>query len=171
MNRFVATSVGATLAAWGILAGAPAASAETLTYSGCEYQDYQVVAGTTVVLVYGPDCPYGGDYSAAVGSPTIVNLPPVAGASLVWHQAVGRASADAVCEEGWNPSWAEWMNGNTGGFTCERVIDWGVLAGTDGAVFITINDSGDWAVARFDRSYVFGCAVPEQDWPITGNCA
>lgn len=39
-----------------------------------------------------------------------------------WHQAVGRPSDTASCESGWSPSWALWMHGGTGGFTCERVL-------------------------------------------------
>lgn len=39
-----------------------------------------------------------------------------------WVQGYGRASADEVCLEGWNASWAEWMNDGTGGFVCERSI-------------------------------------------------
>lgn len=38
-----------------------------------------------------------------------------------WHQAYARASGD-TCVEGWNPSWAEWPNGNTGGFVCVRTL-------------------------------------------------
>jgi hypothetical protein len=36
-----------------------------------------------------------------------------------WLQAYARRSAD-TCQTGWSPSWAEWPNGGTGGFTCER---------------------------------------------------
>ena len=157
MNRFTAATAAAALAVLGIAGAAPAVSAETLEVSNCEYTDYQVVAGTTVVFLFGPDCPFVADYVAETGSPTIVNVRPVQGRDLVWIQAVGRPTADAVCEEGWSPSWAQWPNEGAGGYTCERTL--------------TRNDPDDWAVSRFDRSYVFGCAVTEKDWPITGNCA
>jgi hypothetical protein len=39
-----------------------------------------------------------------------------------WVQAYGRASADATCIEGWNPSWDLWPNAGTGGFVCQREI-------------------------------------------------
>jgi hypothetical protein len=41
----------------------------------------------------------------------------------VWHQSYGRESADAVCEEGWYPSWAYWPNDGTGGWVCNREVD------------------------------------------------
>jgi hypothetical protein len=40
-----------------------------------------------------------------------------------WLQAVGRASG-ATCPAGWNPSWAQWPNNNTGGFVCVREQTW-----------------------------------------------
>jgi hypothetical protein len=38
-----------------------------------------------------------------------------------WHQATGRNVA-ASCELGWSPSWAQWPNGNTGGYVCNKEI-------------------------------------------------
>ena len=38
-----------------------------------------------------------------------------------WPQAYARGSGD-TCLPGWNPSWAEWPNGNTGGFVCQRTL-------------------------------------------------
>ncbi len=43
-----------------------------------------------------------------------------------WFQSIGRASASASCPMGWNPSWAEWMNGHTGGFVCNREQFWNI---------------------------------------------
>jgi hypothetical protein len=40
----------------------------------------------------------------------------------LWHQAVGRASKDAGCSDGWNPSWQEWAIASTGGWVCARAI-------------------------------------------------
>jgi hypothetical protein len=171
MNRFIAASAAAALAVLGMVGSAPAASAETLEVSNCEYTDYQVTPGTTVVFMFGPDCPFVSDYVAAAGFPTIDNVHPVQGKYLVWMQAIGRPSADAVCEAGWSPSWAQWPNEGAGGYTCERTITWGVFDGSFGAVAITINDPDDWAASISDRSYVFGCGVSDKDWPITGNCA
>ncbi len=58
-----------------------------------------------------------------------------AAADQVWYQSVGRTSADAACERSsttelaagwtqWAPSWAKWVNKNTGGFVCNRQITW-----------------------------------------------
>ena len=41
----------------------------------------------------------------------------------VWYQSYGRVSADAVCEDGWYPSWAQWPNDGTGGWVCDREVD------------------------------------------------
>jgi hypothetical protein len=46
-----------------------------------------------------------------------------------WYESYGRPSADAVCLEGWTPSWAQWMNAGTGGFTCDRETYWDVAKG------------------------------------------
>ena len=39
-----------------------------------------------------------------------------------WLQSYGRASAAEVCAEGWGPSWAQWPNDGTGGWTCDREV-------------------------------------------------
>jgi ubiquitin-large subunit ribosomal protein L40e len=39
-----------------------------------------------------------------------------------WQQAYARGSADEACAPGWGPSWAQWPNGGTGGWTCDREI-------------------------------------------------
>ena len=41
---------------------------------------------------------------------------------LMWNQAVGRASSDAKCNDGWNPSWQEWAIASTGGWVCARAV-------------------------------------------------
>lgn len=67
-------------------------------------------------------------------------LSPAAQADSVWFQSVARASASASCPDDafgtpwqsnwdpeqrpWRPSWAQWPNGGTGGFTCDRQITW-----------------------------------------------
>ena len=58
-----------------------------------------------------------------------------ASADQVWHQSVGRASADAACDASsvadlaagwsqWAPSWEQWANAGAGGFVCSRQITW-----------------------------------------------
>lgn len=39
-----------------------------------------------------------------------------------WVQAIGRASKEATCENGWNPSWHQWAVASTGGWVCTRTI-------------------------------------------------
>lgn len=46
-----------------------------------------------------------------------------------WHQSMGRNSSDADCPSGWNPSWAQWPNGGTGGFVCNREIYYDIDTG------------------------------------------
>jgi hypothetical protein len=38
-----------------------------------------------------------------------------------WVQAYGRAK-DAICEDGWSPSWESWAEPVTGGWVCTRSI-------------------------------------------------
>lgn len=61
--------------------------------------------------------------------------------ALVWSQSFARASVDAPCvppasldipwqddwnpaEKAWIPTWEQWPNGGTGGWTCFRQITW-----------------------------------------------
>jgi len=39
-----------------------------------------------------------------------------------WVQAIGRASKEATCVNGWNPSWHQWAVDSTGGWVCTRTI-------------------------------------------------
>lgn len=41
-----------------------------------------------------------------------------------WLQAYARPTSGSTCLPGWSPSWAMWPNNNTGGFTCERRIEY-----------------------------------------------
>ncbi len=47
-----------------------------------------------------------------------------------WLQSHGRLSASDTCEAGWSSSWAQWPNGGTGGFVCNRVLAYNSLSGT-----------------------------------------
>lgn len=38
----------------------------------------------------------------------------------IWQKQIGRASADAACEEGYAASWAEWPNEGAGGWVCTK---------------------------------------------------
>ncbi len=41
-----------------------------------------------------------------------------------WFQAYSRSSANAPCQDGWYPSYAQWPNEGLGGWTCERRTYW-----------------------------------------------
>lgn len=70
-------------------------------------------------------------YVAGVNKVSVVSLPD--GAAAIpedvsqrppdWIKQVGRAPGES-CEPDWNPSWAEWPNGGTGGFVCVQVLTW-----------------------------------------------
>lgn len=58
-----------------------------------------------------------------------------ASANQVWHQSIGRATADAPCPAdsdaelaigwtSWAPSWEQWPGEGRGGFVCSRQITW-----------------------------------------------
>ena len=51
---------------------------------------------------------------------TVSQVPPT------WFQSYSRKSADATCQVGYSPSYAQWPNGGLGGWTCERRVYWDV---------------------------------------------
>jgi len=53
----------------------------------------------------------------------VMVIAAVTASAGVWHQSYARASADAVCKDGWYPSWAQWPNDGTGGWVCNREAD------------------------------------------------
>ena len=42
--------------------------------------------------------------------------------NTIWYQSYGRPNADHECAAGYTGSWAEWANGNTGGYVCNRAV-------------------------------------------------
>ena len=77
----------------------------------------------------------------ALPPPTPVLVAPAVPA-LVWVQSFQRPSEDTPCvpppeldipwqsdwaesEKAWIPTWEQWANGGTGGWTCLRLITWG----------------------------------------------
>ena len=58
--------------------------------------------------------------------PDLSQMPPS------WHQAQGREQRESVCPPGMAPSWAQWPNEGTGGWTCEYTTWWDVNKGVDG---------------------------------------
>ena len=93
--------------------------------------------GSTVMPGYSPALPAwaaqpGYDMASGLGvinftdllNALIARLTSTPSAPSPWHQAIGRPSATAACQSGWHPSWAQWPNGGTGGWTCERTLRW-----------------------------------------------
>lgn len=115
-----------------------------------------------------------------------VATPTASAKNIVWFQSVGRASADAPCpdpsfgtpweshwnpaEQPWRPSWAQWMNGGRGGYTCDRQITWawgppdypsaGCMLHDDGAAPVDyVNFNGGWSLGETYRFSDANCTT------------
>ncbi len=64
--------------------------------------------------------------AAVAPEPDLSQVPPS------WLQAQGREQREASCPPGMAPSWAQWPNEGTGGWTCEYTTWWDVNKGVDG---------------------------------------
>jgi len=64
--------------------------------------------------------------AAQAPEPDLSQVPPS------WHQAQGREEREALCPPGMAPSWAQWPNEGTGGWTCEYTTWWDVNEGVGG---------------------------------------
>lgn len=93
----------------------------------------QMQPGDVVVLSWtgsGVATTSSGEFSANVWDVTTNNPLPViptllasaSAARPIWHLSLGRASAEATCTQGYAPSWAQWPNGGTGGWVCNRDV-------------------------------------------------
>ena len=61
----------------------------------------------------------------AVASTAVLAMlvaPQASASGGIWLQQTARPES-GQCAEGWNQSWAQWPNGNTGGFVCSRNVD------------------------------------------------
>jgi len=64
--------------------------------------------------------------AAVAPEPDLSQVPPS------WLQAQGREQREASCPPGMAPSWAQWPNEGTGGWTCEYTTWWDVNEGVGG---------------------------------------
>ncbi len=113
-----------------------------------------------------------------------------ASADQIWYQSTGRASADATCQKSsttelaagwtqWTPSWAKWVNNNTGGFVCNRQITWafdsarvwkvGDTGPGGGIVFYDAGSVQSWGryMEAAPNTWSGGSADPTMEW--SGN--
>jgi YVTN family beta-propeller protein len=93
----------------------------------------QTLAATVTIAPNPQKIAFSDSYAYVTGSNQISVIAIPASSAIIedvtqrppdWLKQVGRPSADAPCESGWSPSWAEWPNGGTGGFTCEQTLTW-----------------------------------------------
>lgn len=100
-------------------------------------------SGAAVMPGYDPSLPAwkaqpGYDMASGVGvinftallNALIARAAPASTGLSPWLQAVGRPTSTTACQEGWHPSWAEWPNGGSGGWTCVRTLRWVPWAST-----------------------------------------
>lgn len=121
----------------------------------------------------------------ALGS---VGYAPHASADQVWHQAVGRTSADSSCPNStvddvaagwsqWGASWEQWPNSGNGGYACTRSITWAKDSTGAGCAQVEINTDPDvpgWGnfgsgyfVPRLSTKFIDpGCSVPSGFWNV-----
>ena len=84
----------------------------TATLEGVDGAGTGLVAGSQVAGIgpSGSNVPYEITYA---GAPSTKNL-------SIWHQATARSGPDALCQDGWTPSWEQWPNAGAGGWVCQR---------------------------------------------------
>ena len=120
--------------------------------------------------------------TAIVAAGASLIFAPAAPAGTSWFQSVGRASATAACpdptfgtpwqenwdpaERPWRPSWAQWMNSGTGGFTCDRTITWGQTTSYPSAGCVAYED-GYGKYVDFAGGWWLGTTVRYNDADCT----
>jgi len=94
--------------------GMPVAD-QRLIYAGRQLEDartlnsYNIMDGSTINLVRRTRTSSSGSEPEPEGPKP-------------WFQAYGRPELSSQCLPGWYGSWAQWPNGSTGGWTCERML-------------------------------------------------
>jgi hypothetical protein len=66
---------------------------------------------------------FGGDLARSFSNAVIIDVFDSSEKDLsIWHQSYGRDASDAPCQSGWDPGWAQWPDGGSGGYVCNREI-------------------------------------------------
>lgn len=78
--------------------------------------------GATTDSFYVIAAAYGAGQAGYLYTVTVASLAAAGPDLTVWHQAVGRPSAQAACPSGYGGSWAQWPNEGTGGWVCVREV-------------------------------------------------
>ena len=96
-----------------------------------------VTWGAAVATRSGVSSPASFGIATNMGPPAFMLVTPtLAGASVpgsgepdsavpdmtMWQQSIGRSSGEASCPTGYTNSWAQWPNGNQGGWVCNREL-------------------------------------------------
>ena len=121
---------------YAIVVSTTAAPANMMTWSG--FQNGLYSGGTSLVRssgTWGPLTPGAPLVTADFGFQTYVDS-SLTGVSAcgssgvgsdavdntIWYQSYGRLTATQECASGYTGSWAEWANGNSGGYVCNRAV-------------------------------------------------
>ena len=82
------------------------------TESMCANAEFYVSGSGGTVTVVVDNCPGATSSTSASAATPVPN----------WDLAYERRGPNAPCLPNFSPSWAQWPNGGTGGYTCERSI-------------------------------------------------
>lgn len=82
------------------------------TESMCANAEFYVSGSGGTVTVVVDNCPGATSSTSAPAATPVPN----------WDLAYERRGPNAPCLPNFSPSWAQWPNGGTGGYTCERSI-------------------------------------------------
>jgi hypothetical protein len=132
-----------------------------------DYSQATLPPGDYVMQVYyfdvGPSGTRGDNFDVRLDFPTGRDL-------SIWHQSVGRESADSRCPAGWQSSWAQWPGEGAGGFVCNKMI---YKYYPDEAVYVAGTPSlTDWLVSlprdSADTECPDGFSGSWAQWPNEG---
>jgi hypothetical protein len=85
--------------------------------------------GTGSASSFGVSADVGAGPSFTMVTPSLTGSSPSSSGSsdsgpdlTMWYQSIGRHSSDSACPSGYAGSWAQWPNGQQGGWVCNREI-------------------------------------------------